>query len=203
MLPHNFDETIESIKQDLEALDGSPEKGTSGDADLKDQRNQDVLKKTVSLQSRDDLTQEIKAGFMLRVVAYTVDNVILYILSTVLLIAAGYFITGSSSLEQIYNVNTAPSIFYLCIIASIFVEMFYFTYFYGMTGQTVGKWICGIRVVGTDGKTIGFKRAFVRFCSYILSSLPLCLGFFWIIFDKEKQGWHDKIAGTYVVRVSK
>ena len=46
----------------------------------------------------------------------------------------------------------------------------------------------------TTGQLIG------RYLAYFVSMLPLCLGFFWVVFDKRKQGWHDKLAGTAVVR---
>jgi uncharacterized RDD family membrane protein YckC len=39
-----------------------------------------------------------------------------------------------------------------------------------------------------------------RYVGYIISTIPLCLGFLWVGFDSKKQGWHDKIAGTVVVR---
>ncbi len=46
----------------------------------------------------------------------------------------------------------------------------------------------------TNGQMIG------RYFAYFISTIPLCLGFLWIAFDKKKQGWHDKLAGTVVVR---
>jgi len=39
-----------------------------------------------------------------------------------------------------------------------------------------------------------------RYFAYFISTIPLCLGFLWITFDRKKQGWHDKLAGTVVVR---
>jgi uncharacterized RDD family membrane protein YckC len=42
--------------------------------------------------------------------------------------------------------------------------------------------------------------AFLRWVGYIISAAGICLGFIWIIFDRKKQGWHDKIAGTVVIR---
>jgi uncharacterized RDD family membrane protein YckC len=64
---------------------------------------------------------------------------------------------------------------------------------------TIGKKAVGLRVVGLDGQPISFARSAVRNTSKILSYLPLGLGFVWAGFSKEKQSWHDKIAGTYVV----
>jgi len=59
--------------------------------------------------------------------------------------------------------------------------------------------ICGLRVVRLDDRPIEWETAIVRALACFLSTV-LFLGFFWIAFDAEKQAWHDKIAGTVVVR---
>jgi uncharacterized RDD family membrane protein YckC len=83
----------------------------------------------------------------------------------------------------------------------IVVAIAYFTYFEGgPTGQTVGKRALGIRVVDFEtGGPIGYARGFVRYIGRILSSLILYLGYFWMLWDPEKQTWHDKFAGSVVV----
>ena len=87
------------------------------------------------------------------------------------------------------------------IAANTIIKAFYFIYFHGLTGQTVGKLALGIKVVKRDGDTIGFARATVRYFSSIISMLCVGLGFVWIVFDDRKQGWHDKMAGSFVVKV--
>jgi uncharacterized RDD family membrane protein YckC len=52
--------------------------------------------------------------------------------------------------------------------------------------------------VGTDGKLIGFGTALIRWLGLVLSFSVLFLGVIWVAFDPQKQGWHDKIANTYV-----
>ena len=47
---------------------------------------------------------------------------------------------------------------------------------------------------------ISWGKAILRYIGYIISGLVLLIGFIWIAFDARRQGWHDKIAGTYVVR---
>jgi uncharacterized RDD family membrane protein YckC len=67
---------------------------------------------------------------------------------------------------------------------------------------TPGKIVFESRIV--DAKTGGKMSAgqiVGRYFAYIVSALPLGLGFFWIAFDAKKQGWHDKLAGTVVVRI--
>ena len=80
----------------------------------------------------------------------------------------------------------------------------YFGYLEGSaSGQTLGKRAAGIRVIDYEtGGSIGFGRAVVRYFARILSALPCLLGYFWMLWDKEKQTWHDKIVGDVVVPVA-
>jgi len=80
------------------------------------------------------------------------------------------------------------------------VDMVYFTWFHGATGQTPGKMLLKLRVVQPSGEPIGFGTAFLRWVGYIISSAVVLIGFVWVVFDRKKQAWHDKIAGTVVVR---
>ena len=68
-------------------------------------------------------------------------------------------------------------------------------------GQTVGKKIMGIIVVNKDGKSPSIEMSLMReiIGKYILNQLSLGIGYLLIIFNKEKQGLHDKIAGTHVI----
>jgi uncharacterized RDD family membrane protein YckC len=68
-----------------------------------------------------------------------------------------------------------------------------------LRGTTVGGIICGLRVVRIDGHAIDWPTAIVRALSSILSAIVVGLGFIWVVFDPERQSWHDKIAGTVVV----
>lgn len=70
-------------------------------------------------------------------------------------------------------------------------------------GTTFGGMIVGIKGSRLDGRPMDVSVALVRHLASYLSALPMFLGFFWVGFDPEKQSWHDKIAGTIVVRVPK
>jgi len=72
-----------------------------------------------------------------------------------------------------------------------------------LKGSTVGGIICGLQVVRLDGRPIDWTTAIVRALSCFLSLAIVGLGFVWIAIDPEKQSWHDKIAGTAVVRAPK
>ncbi len=78
----------------------------------------------------------------------------------------------------------------------------YFTFFTGVTrGQTPGKRLLGIRVLRLDGKPISWWISFERFGGYAAGLLTGLLGFFQILWDRNRQGVHDKLAETVVVRV--
>jgi len=84
-------------------------------------------------------------------------------------------------------------------MTGLILPFFYFVYFHGRTGQTPGKRLLKIQVVGISEEDMTFGSAFLRWVGYIISALPLFAGFAWIIFDGKKQGWHDKIARTLVI----
>src|SRR5436305_1558864 len=70
------------------------------------------------------------------------------------------------------------------------------------SGQTIGKRALGIRVYDfRAGGPIGTSRGILRYFGRILSTIPIFLGYFWMLWDPEKQTWHDKIAGSVVVPV--
>jgi uncharacterized RDD family membrane protein YckC len=72
-----------------------------------------------------------------------------------------------------------------------------------LKGTTIGGIVCGIRVVRRDGAPLNWDTAIVRALGCFLSFVVAGLGFLWIVFDPERQAWHDKIAGTLVVRPPK
>jgi uncharacterized RDD family membrane protein YckC len=72
-----------------------------------------------------------------------------------------------------------------------------------LRGSTIGGIVFDLRVVRLDGREIDWATAIVRALGCFLSLAVGGLGFFWIAFDEAKQAWHDKIAGTVVVRVEK
>ncbi len=72
--------------------------------------------------------------------------------------------------------------------------------FWRYQGATPGKIAIAARIVDAEtGRPPSTARLVVRLFAYLVSALPLYLGFLWIAFDRRKQGWHDKIAGTVVI----
>jgi uncharacterized RDD family membrane protein YckC len=83
------------------------------------------------------------------------------------------------------------------------VALAYFAGMWAWKGTTVGGIVLGLKVARLDGQPVSFVVALVRGLACALSLFVFFLGFLWIIWDREKQGWHDKIAGTVVVRLNK
>jgi uncharacterized RDD family membrane protein YckC len=121
-----------------------------------------------------------RAGFGRRLVAALVDGIVY---------AVVYFI--------LFAFLSEGAAYGLALLFSLV----YLTYLEGSpSGQTVGKKLLGIRVIDfATGGPIGYGRAFLRWLGRILSSIPLYLGYLWMLWDKEKQTWHDKIANCVVV----
>ena len=85
---------------------------------------------------------------------------------------------------------------------SILFQAVYFTYFWSAAGkgQTLGSRALYLRVVKTDGTYLDYSGAFLRYIGFVIACAAFLLGVIWAAFDAQKQGWHDKIASTYVVK---
>ena len=83
----------------------------------------------------------------------------------------------------------------------LLVALAYFAGMWAWKGTTVGGVVLNLKVVRLDNGPVSFAVALVRGLGAALSAAVLFLGFLWIAWDEEKQGWHDRIAGTVVVRL--
>jgi uncharacterized RDD family membrane protein YckC len=90
------------------------------------------------------------------------------------------------------------------ILIGLALGIGYSVYFIGSgSGQTVGMRVLGIRAI--DAATYGrvdYGKAFVRYLVAVVAQIPCYLGYFWMLWDPERQTWHDKAAKTFVVPVS-
>ena len=129
------------------------------------------------------------AGFLTRLIAYIIDTIIVGII-------VGIF-TG---IGMVIDPNQQGAYFVLVAIGAV-IAILYYAILWSSSGQTLGKKLVGVKVVTDDGTPPGFFRALLRLLiGYWISALIIFLGFLWVIWDANKQGWHDKIFGTYVVR---
>jgi uncharacterized RDD family membrane protein YckC len=132
------------------------------------------------------LSQELRyGGFWIRVGAQIIDVIILWIVSFIVGLAAGYLGGRTGSVAG---------------FLSFVINMGYATYFVGAYGATLGKMACGLKVVRPGGEKLTYARAFGRYWATFLSSLILCIGFIMVAFDAEKRGLHDRICDTRVVK---
>lgn len=125
-----------------------------------------------------------KVGFGTRFLAILIDGIGLAIIGSVL---TSILYQGDATASS--GLTTVLGIAYYC----------YFWSSYGK-GQTLGMRALNVKVVKTDGSYLDLVGAFLRYIGLIISCIPLFLGVLWVIFDAQKQGWHDKLAGTYVVK---
>ena len=145
-------------------------------------------------------------GFWRRLFAFLIDEVILYFVSLILFLI-GLLALGLKGdmmghvLSSLGDPAHGIGLFALLYIAaSLLAGMIYFTGFHGIAGRTPGKMLLGLRVIQASGDPITPGIAFLRWVGYLISGLLFCLGFLWVAFDGRKQGWHDKIAATLVIR---
>ncbi|HEY7968877.1 MAG TPA: RDD family protein [Candidatus Limnocylindrales bacterium] len=134
------------------------------------------------------------AGFWIRVVAWLIDGVAIGILTSALTP-----LMGTRAM-----VAFDGSTFQVDAEANAFGALLGLAYFVGLwawRGQTVGMMPFGLHVVRTvDGARPDIVQAFLRYVGLIISFAVLLLGVIWVAFDGQKQGWHDKLARTVVVR---
>jgi len=137
------------------------------------------------------------AGFWVRVGAALIDTLLIMAVTFPLLLALygwAYFDAEQTALIA------GPADFLISwVLPAVAVVVFW------MTRQaTPGKMALSLRVVdAATGNTLTAAQSIGRYLGYYVSMLPLFLGIIWVAFDKRKQGWHDKLAGTVVVRSKK
>lgn len=132
------------------------------------------------------------AGLGRRLGAILYDSLLL---TAVLMIVSIPFVlvtggaTGNTYTRLLFQLYLLPVIF------------FYYAWFWVRSGQTLGMLTWKLRVVTADGATITWRQALQRFAAASLSILCLGLGFFWILVDRDRLAWHDRLSGTRVVRI--
>ncbi len=78
---------------------------------------------------------------------------------------------------------------------------FIYEFFGNLFGATIGKWLMGVRVIGTDGRSLGLFRSLLRAAGYFISTPFFNLGFIVALFHPESRALHDLLAGTTVVEL--
>ena len=159
------------------------------------------------------------AGFWIRFAAYLIDLIPLTIVSILIMLPIlnemGTVFADMPELprrptaaqfeawEREYTQRIAPLMARMYTTSGLLqlVSVVYYVGFWAWRGQTPGMIALGLRILKeSDGTKPGLGRSILRYVGFFISMLVLFIGLIWAAFDPRKQGWHDKIAGTVVVK---
>jgi len=133
-------------------------------------------------------------GFWARVGACLIDTVLAMLIIVPLSLAV--YGTSYFSFSNTDLVSGPADVLISWVLPAVAVVLFWI-----YRQATPGKMAISARVVDAKtGGALGVGQSIVRYLGYFVSTIPLGLGLLWVAFDPKKQGWHDKIAGTVVVR---
>ncbi|HTK21010.1 MAG TPA: RDD family protein [Mucilaginibacter sp.] len=150
-------------------------------------------------------TRAILANFWWRLLAYVIDYIVVLLSLMMLLLGLGLILayTGVNSSEHetaTGDADTAGAYTVLRLLVLI-VLIFYNAAFEATRLQgSIGKTICKLKVVNAAGEKLSFGIALGRNFAKILSSMVCGLGFFSVLWDKNRQAWHDHLAKTFIIR---
>ena len=136
------------------------------------------------------------AGFWIRVGAAIIDTLLLMVITFPLLIAIygwDYFDAGVTGF-----IAGPADVLISWVFPAIAVILFWV-----YRQATPGKMVLSLRIQDANtGGSLSRGQSVGRYLGYFLVTLPLGLGLIWVAFDKKKQGWHDKLAHTVVVKLA-
>ena len=143
----------------------------------------------------------VYGGFWIRTLAYLLDTLLLTGAAIGLASVTGIAFFTVTTREFHSATFNSVSVFASPTLAGFALWFVYFCGLWTLAGLTVGMAPFGLRVVrAADGKRLGPGRAIGRFFGLLLSFVVLLIGVIWVAADRSKQGWHDKLARTVVVR---
>ncbi|MBD7978262.1 RDD family protein [Serpens gallinarum] len=137
------------------------------------------------------------SGFWVRAGATIIDTILLLLITTPIIVTVygwSYFT------DESYGIIAGPADFLISwVLPAIAVIAFWM-----LKQATPGKMAISSKIVdATTGNPASTAQLIGRYFAYFVSAIPLCLGIIWVAFDKRKQGWHDKLAGTVVIKKTK
>lgn len=146
------------------------------------------------------------AGFWARFGALFIDSLIL---SPFAIIGRVVLATGEKDIETCsfdssrlceVPAGSTWALYALVTLAGFVAAVLYYGFMEGNTGRTIGKRLLSVKVVDANtGAPIGVGRAIGRYFARFISAIPCALGYLWMLWDPNKQTWHDKMVGSYVV----
>ena len=135
------------------------------------------------------------AGFWIRAWAAFIDSVLIAVITVPVLIAVygDEYLSGDASVQGGWD-----------LIISYLLPAVVVIVFWVYKSATPGKMIAKLAIVDAEtGEEPSVGQFIGRYLGYYVSTIPLLLGILWVGFDKRKQGWHDKLAGTVVIRTNR
>lgn len=143
------------------------------------------------LKDANNTTQQY-AGFWIRVGASIIDTILIMMITIPLLFA----IYGSNYLDSTQFSQGIWDIIISYIFPAVAVILFW-----AYKSATPGKMVLGLKIISLGKQeTLSKGQLIGRYLGYFVAMIPLFIGIFWVAFDKRKQGWHDKLANTAVVK---
>jgi uncharacterized RDD family membrane protein YckC len=137
------------------------------------------------------------AGFWRRLGAFLIDVFIVSVIIQMLFPFRGFFNNFGNLKDSWFFVPFITA----STVTSLGVVVAYSVVFWTWRGQTPGNMLLNIKVLRGDGTRVTAGYSLLRFLGYVVCGLTLGIGFLWIAFDSRKQGIHDKIADTVVVKL--
>jgi uncharacterized RDD family membrane protein YckC len=162
------------------------------------------------MKTKHQTLQGHYAGFITRSFAFIIDVIIVALMLLMVSIGLSFisrfigllpdiikslFSTSDATATNAYD-EALPLI---TLVVNVFLVFGYYIFFWTSSGQTLGKALMGVRVVSVSGRPLTFFQALFRFLLYPVSAMFFFLGFFWVLADNQRQGWHDNLARTYVI----
>ncbi len=154
-------------------------------------------KNITDIPVRTEIDALPKAGFWMRLVATFIDAFIVFVLQFLLgslLALAGFAVIGGE--------GTTGNIAILVQLFGFILSFAYYVFFTGYCGQTPGKMALRIKVIRRDGSPLSYGRAaFREIPAKFISGIIFGIGYLMVAFDDQKQGLHDRMADTYVIKL--
>ena len=137
------------------------------------------------------------AGFWRRALAGLIDAVLVAIVG---IAAEAAYLAAQGVPPQQWRIDPSDSTQPIALGAVLLAAVLYDVVLTRRIGGTVGKRVLGLRVESREGGVPGTGQLIGRLLARIVSAAPVLLGFFWVMWDRRKQAWHDKLADTVVLR---
>jgi uncharacterized RDD family membrane protein YckC len=138
--------------------------------------------------------EPLYAGFWVRVGAALLDTLLIVMVTLPVLIAIygwAYLDAGKTGF-----IAGAADLLISWVAPAAAVILFWL-----YKQATPGKMLLGIKVVDArSGQSLTIGQSIVRYLGYFVSAIPFGLGLIWVAFDSKKRGWHDRLAGSVVIR---